>query len=367
MLQTTDRPQAAGLGDIYFLTERGHAFTIGILLDCFPCAARDRIKLLSYEQLFRIDAFAPGAFVFTDFDRLSPKVFARVQAFARHLAQSRPSFPILNHPDKVLGRFDLLTELPRRGLGTTAAHRITNWRSVVEFPVFIRHECGHEVPITGLIRNKAELEAAVSRHWDPDTASAADLIIVKFLDYADAGGIFRKYGAIRIGPRIYGDHLFHSKQWVVKLANRETGQTFRQEALDYCVANLHAERLRPYFDAAGIDFGRADYCMIDGEVGLFEINTNPSFISEPPMSEEEYGHHEFFGTHDEALMAIPSATGTPLKMPAQLREPGRPLCVHTAHLRSERRLKGKIRRHKRRLRKKAAIKATRDWIGLGRS
>lgn len=354
---------------IYVCTHRAFGSTIGLLLECFPCKARERIKLLSYGQLFRIREFPPGAFVFTDFDRLSAADLGRVRVFARYLAQSRPGFPILNHPDRVLGRFDLLNELPKRGMGETAAHRIQDWSSVEAFPVFIRRERGHHGdPVTGLIRSRDELEATIKGLFPHPSEAPDDFIIVRYLDYADSAGVFRKYGAFRVGGQIYGEHLFHSSRWYLKDTGRETNDAFQREARDYYRSNPHAERLQAYFDAAGIDFGRADYCLLDGEINIFEINTNPTFVSAPPSKRDAFDRHEFAGMHDRALMSIPAAVGDPLRMPAELHLGGSTLSPHSAHLQTMRlRVRPDVWSRLLEQRIAAVTGTVREWVAHARS
>lgn len=349
---------------IYFFTQRDYAFTVGILLECFPCRVRDRIKLLNYGHLGRIAEYPPGAFVFTDFDRLDESEFERVRAFADLVAQSRPGFPILNSPGRVLGRFDLLNQLPEKGLGKTAAHRIDDWQSVTQFPVFLRHERDHRSPITGLIRDRRELEVEVRKRQAERRSESDDTIIVKFLDYADQSGTYRKFGAVKVADQIYGEHLFHSIDWMVKMGDRQSNQAYRNEAQDYYTSNPHAERLQPYFEAAGIDYGRADYCVIDGEINLFEINTNPTLISAPPHKSDAFDRHRFAAMHDDALMSIPVARGEPLKLPNDLRTDGSPLTPTAAHAETLSSLQPVIRRKRKSTRRKHRKQRKQDVISL---
>ncbi len=316
---------------VYVFTKGGYGSTLGVLLRCFDCEIRRRIKLLSYDQLFRIPSYPAGAFVFTDFDRLDETLLEAVRAFARYVAAERPGFPILNNPDRVLGRFDILNLLPPKDLGQTAAHKLPDWKDVDEFPVFIRYEDGHFKPLSGLLHSSEELENEVSRHLDDHGGEFGDIIIVKYLDYSDCAGVFRKYAAFRLGDCIYGEHVFHSRNWYVKLNDHEPNKAFYKEAQDYRVTNPHEELLRPYFKAAGIEFGRADYCLIDGKINLFEINTNPTFVADPPSKLDLFDRHAFAKFHSDRLMTLPSAEGPPLEVPARLRSGLTELSINAAH------------------------------------
>ena len=43
--------------------------------------------------------------------------------------------------------------------------------------------------------------------------------------------------------------------------------------------NRHGEELRPAFEIGGIEFGRADFGLVDGRPQVYEINTNPTIAT----------------------------------------------------------------------------------------
>ena len=59
-----------------------------------------------------------------------------------------------------------------------------------------------------------------------------------------------------------------------------------KEELEYIEANPHAEVLRRAFDLARIEYGRADYGVVDGRVEIWEINTNP-YVIRPEYTRQE--------------------------------------------------------------------------------
>jgi hypothetical protein len=59
-----------------------------------------------------------------------------------------------------------------------------------------------------------------------------------------------------------------------------------REELEYIETNPHEEILRRAFDLAGIDYGRADYGVVDGRVEIWEINTNP-YLIRPEYTRQE--------------------------------------------------------------------------------
>ena len=48
---------------------------------------------------------------------------------------------------------------------------------------------------------------------------------------------------------------------------------------DFVMDNLHAEALRKVFSIARIQYGRADFALVNGRIQVYEINTNPNHAS----------------------------------------------------------------------------------------
>lgn len=282
--------------------------------------------MIPYERLFRIETFPPGTFIFTDLDRLSDPVMAKVTAFANALSTDQPHMGILNRPDRFQGRFDLLRRLEAQGHGHIAVHRLSDWKSVTRFPVFIRLDRDHKRPLSGLIQDRDALgKAAVpllKGAKDPH-----DLIVVEFRAKPDGKGIYRKYGAFRVGDVVYSQHVFHSKDWYIKYSNYGSSEAEIEERKNYVTDNPHAARLIPYFDAAGIDYGRIDYSLIDGDIEVYEINTNPTVIQQPPSRFYTYDPYPYAVMHNDAMAMLPDLEGQAMAMPAGFAEPGGTLTV----------------------------------------
>ncbi len=101
---------------------------------------------------------------------------------------------------------------------------------------------------------------------------------VEFCDISDAKGVYRKYSACRVGDKIIPRSIFFDTKWMQKLS----GDTFADEnpylydeLNSYQQENPHAEELMKVYEAAGLQYGRVDYGVKDGEVQVWEINTNP--------------------------------------------------------------------------------------------
>jgi hypothetical protein len=281
-------------------------YTLGVYLAWHAGELGQRVNILPYSILERIKSFGPGAFIFTDFDRLSGQRRRALVPFVDALTGN--GCTVLNHPTKSLMRFELLRKLHEEGVNDFNVHRFSNWREVDRFPVFIRRAGDHEMPVTKLLENKTMLEEAangiIAQAPFPD-----DLIIVEFGNVAMEDGKFRKYSAFRVAGEIYGQHCISSANWWIKYGSMDVSEEERLRAYEenkaYIEQNPHGDQLMPAFEAAAIDYGRIDYCMVDGRVQIFEINTNPTVIARhAPPAPEVYAK-----LHGDALSALLDASG----------------------------------------------------------
>src|SRR5262249_32517054 len=106
------------------------------------------------------------------------------------------------------------------------------------------------------------------------------VIAVEYCHTADASGVFRKYSALKIGPRMLPRHLLFSRDWVDKTPDLVT-EAFVAEEAEFFARDPHAAALARIFALAKIDFGRIDYGVKDGAIQVWEINTNPMITARP--------------------------------------------------------------------------------------
>jgi hypothetical protein len=85
-----------------------------------------------------------------------------------------------------------------------------------------------------------------------------------------------------------------SEHWNVKAENRIRTEASVDETDQYFLANPHKDQLMPYFEIAGIEYGRADFGVMDGEIQMWEINDNPQYFGRRPMFRNRYGKGEVF-------------------------------------------------------------------------
>lgn len=240
----------------------------------------DRIRVLYYQDLHRRRRLPAGTWIFADLERLGPAQLELACRVWDALAASGQPVRLLNDPRRVLTRYALLRELEARGRNRFRAVRATEPLDGLRYPVFVREEREHTGSLTDLLDGPEALDRALDRLARPLRGfRRKDLLVVEFCDTSDAHGVFRKYSAVRIGPRILGQYLEFSRSWMVKAARRFYDEDRIREDREYVEENPHAETLRAIFDLAGVEYGRIDYSLLDGSPQVWEINTNPSIAA----------------------------------------------------------------------------------------
>ncbi len=256
-------------------------YPITMLMADWGRALSSRIRVLDYNTLFRSHRLSLGSYVFTDLEYLDPVGLESTAACWRTLSDSGADLQLLNHPLRVKRRFELLRELRERGINDFNVHRLDAGRLAARFPVFVRGSNDHEGPRSGLLDSQQQIDDELARQ-SAAGRSTQDWIAVEFSDYRCQDGLFRKYGAFCVAGTIIPRHLIFSREWMTKGLTREVSSELIDEELEFIEANPHAAQLKELFAAAQIDYGRVDYTVHDGQIRVFEINTNPQLVKPGP-------------------------------------------------------------------------------------
>jgi hypothetical protein len=270
---------------IYYLSTERYSSTVRHFLRDHTSQARHLLCSLTYEELFFERAAPIGHYIFTDFDRLSRYELECAAAFAYALNKAAPDARILNHPLKALERYPLLVALDRVGINDFTAIRIECRDRPSRYPVFIRAEDGYGGPETDLLHSDDEYDAAI----DDLTRRGLPLrgrVAIGFANERSSDGYFYKYGAFNVGDGIVPHDRLRARNWAIKYfpipgelvdcdMDYSESEIGISEELDYMNNNPHRDVLKRAFALAGIDFGRADYGIVNGRVQIYEINTNP--------------------------------------------------------------------------------------------
>ena len=80
-----------------------------------------------------------------------------------------------------------------------------------------------------------------------------------------------------MGGEIVTGMSVHDESWHAKYGKEGVAsEALYQDEMDAVKTNRHGAALAPYFKAAGIEYGRADFTLVNGRIEVYEINTNPN-------------------------------------------------------------------------------------------
>ena len=255
------------------------------------------LSFFAYHDLYRKQKLKPGIYIFTGYGVLTNVQKEVGLQLSKQLQKAGSDFIIMNHPEKVLDRYELLETLYHLGYNQFRAYKIHEILSdsvKPGFPVFIREAGRHSGSLTGLLTNSDSMIKKI--HELKKSGFKYDhLLVVEFIDTADNRGIYKKYSAFRLGDTILPRYLSLSYDWVVKEnASERPGYTLYdedviKEELLYIHNNPHQQLLKEIFQIANIEYGRIDYGFKDGKLQVWEINTLPTIgahprVSKPPKS-----------------------------------------------------------------------------------
>lgn len=244
---------------IYYLTTKPGLNSVSPWLEHFNSRWEVRFRLLPYEQLS--GWLEPGVFIFSDYERLAP--WLRRKATKTYENALDAGCVVLNHPQKSLLRYELQKALNNK----FRVFRPDEIPEDLRFPVFVRGENDHRGNRSPLINTREKLDLYLYNF--------PNLLTVEYVDTSDQHGLFRKYGAMRIGDCIVPNHLLVSEAWMVKNNRALITAEFLEEEMEYLHSAGHAKQLRKFFDLAKCEYGRIDYSFLGDEIQVWEINSNP--------------------------------------------------------------------------------------------
>ncbi len=264
---------------ITFVVTGEHAYTVGPLKKGFGVPVPE-VASVSYADISREASLPSGTYIFSDLERLSDAELLWASDLYRCISAS-PGSRALNDPARVRVRYGLLRALHTAGLNRFDAYRADGAPRPGRFPVFVRRQSDHDAALSDLLPDQDALDACLESLMAKGE-SLRGLVVIEFCAEPVRPGVFRRYGAFRVGDSIHLDHVVTEDSWNVKggAAGLATEEMYRQDDLDIR-ANRFAEEMKEAFDIAGIDYGRADFGLVGGRPQVYEINTNPS-MSLPP-------------------------------------------------------------------------------------
>jgi len=255
---------------IVFLVTRGSAFT----LEKLQATATDfRVRLMRYDELIPAKELPRATYVFTAVDRLAMWELRVAAAIYRRL-QSQ-GIRVLNDPARTLSRHGLLRRLHDTGINRFNAYRVEEWVQPRRWPVFLRAEGDHDGPFDPLLHDPEQLKAAISTAVTKGIPLSS-LLIVEYLAQPVQLGLFRRLAVYRVGDRSVADTCVHDVQWRAKIGKDGIAPAeLYQDELRIVQENPYKAPMRRAFDLAGVEYGRADFGLVDGVPQIYEINTSP--------------------------------------------------------------------------------------------
>lgn len=265
---------------IFYLSRSEHDYTMGKYLQGMGQPIAGRISLVDYGELLGNESPPPGKYIFSDIERLSLDEMARASRLWKRIAELYGKDSLLNHPTRSMRRYELLRNLHAKGWNRFNVYRLTEARDPEGYPVFLRKEnshMGHEPPV--LLKSPREL-ALARRQLFYQGVPRESVLITEFVDLADSEGVFRKYSAFNVGGVFLPRHVFFSRTWLQKLADLSQPERLVEEE-QFMTQFPHRDQVRDVFAFARIQYGRIDYgVMPDGQIQVWEINTNPMIVTE---------------------------------------------------------------------------------------
>lgn len=286
---------------IVFIVSAEHTYTHQSLVGQHTGVAVD---LLTYAQLVQVRQLPRATYVFTDLDRLPTEMLRAAAEIYRQLRLL--GVTALNDPARVLSRSGLLRSLFLRGVNQFNAYRAEEAATPARWPVFLRTEGDHMGPLPQLYRTRNELQAGIKQAVDRGIPMSR-LLVVEYAAQPVRPGLFRKFSTFRVGKASFAHTCVDDNQWIAK--NGTPGISppdFFEEELRIVRDNPYGPAVSVAFDVAGMDYGRADFGIVDGKVQIYEINSNPNIVLDAdhhsPIRRQTY--REFKRNYCDALRAI---------------------------------------------------------------
>jgi len=258
---------------LYFITMGDNKFTI----DIFLWHVQDRLgfpaAILSYEEAALHEDFKDAVVIFCDIERFTEGSLVQALDVYNHI-KAHGARCLLNHPQRVLRRFELLTELHQLGINDFNVYRQP--QEGIRYPVFLRNELDHQGPVSGLLASPTELADALQSARGK-TSGPFSPLITEYCDVRIRDLGYHKYGAFCLMGRVVPRHLFFSDAWMVK-GTKDQRPEHAQKENDYLDRNDFEKEIAGVFHTAHIDYGRVDFAQAPNGLAIFEINTNPTIM-----------------------------------------------------------------------------------------
>lgn len=290
---------------IVLLVRRAHRYTHRLM------ETDDKVewRTLSYLRAFKSGKLPRATYIFGDLDRLG---FWELELAGRlYNVLTGAGLRVLNNPALVYQRFSLLRRLERDGLNGFQVWRVEDGERPDRFPVFLRSMSAHRGQLSDLLHNPEQVEQAIQTALTQGIPRK-ELMLTEYCAEPVTEDLFRKLSIFRVGDRLITTTGVHERHWSAK--NGEPGvatQALYDDEIDQIRTNRFAEHLKAVFEAAHIEYGRADFGLVNGIPQTYEINTNPTIarITQHSFPIRVEASSLYFERFRDALNAIDTPSG----------------------------------------------------------
>jgi len=264
-----------------FITAPGHLYTLEPLVQRTFGADTPPCQVTTYDMMFRAVSTSRATHIFTDMERLYEWELALAADLYRSIRDA--GVPCLNDPARVMCRYELLRNLYKAGINPFTAYRAVDRPHPARFPVFLRFEADHGVPVSDPLPDQTALDTKLTA-LRAAGVPLRGVIVVEYATEPIAPGVWQKFGTFRVGHAVLVDHSVAEDRWLVKYGKLglATDEMFEAERAAV-MSNRFAEELRPVFEIAGVEWGRADHATYGDRQVVYEVNTNPSIAALTPQ------------------------------------------------------------------------------------
>ncbi|WP_019568697.1 hypothetical protein [Thioalkalivibrio sp. ALMg13-2] len=232
-------------------------------------------RVMPYERLLRARRLPQATYIFSDLDRLHFWDLECVATIYRQLRDAGAR--VVNNPARHRSRYQLLRHLKLRSINEFNVWHADDEPPTDVYPVFLRTDSAHRGTLTDLLHTPVALRDALEEQISRGVPRR-EIIVVQYAAEPVREGLYRKLAAYRIGDRVIGAPCAHQETWVAKYGQRGIApEELYEEEYKMVTDHTHADAMRPAFQHAEIEYGRADFGLFKGKNQVYEINTNPFF------------------------------------------------------------------------------------------
>jgi hypothetical protein len=205
-----------------------------------------------------------GTYIFTYRNHFNASHIELIHHVCKRIEAEGISAKVLNRSLRFKRRFEQLRLLHEAGSNRHNAYLLAERTLPRAWPVFLRSEASH---------------------WMTE-------LIVELNDLKRPGGLYRKYGAYRVGNRIVPRHVYIGPHWQQRLSRNLLSFMMRRDDLiaeefRYVRDNPHADQVMEIFHLLDVECGRIDYGLDGGRVQVWEINTNPMVVARVNVADDK--------------------------------------------------------------------------------